>query len=320
MVLCLCRLPLGGHPLRKLHLLQPQRIDTERASTPPTTRSKRPQIENYNQQSVVVSSSTKLRRWGEVLSEPPVLDTLLSLEADGELVYAELRQMIITVFVDIILIEESILTELVEDRSRPDLGQTLLELIASLAASDAIEIAVNKAAPIYEYSDSSDLIPKGLVDINQCIDDLYQLLPTIRMIRRGAQLDATKKTQIAAQPTGVTEQLLQTVQDIVVSSGDIQSNQPVEGSKAGSWRKELERLREYRRSQAGKLPDADRAIANAVLRKFIQDHEKRKGKRIEPTEASEGERINREQYLKLGERVSKMIGNLPRPGNHSVED
>ncbi|GAW10850.1 hypothetical protein ANO14919_001850 [Xylariales sp. No.14919] len=276
-------------------------------------------IENYDQQKPIVFSSTKLRRWGEVLDEPPVLDTLLSLEAGGELVYAELRQTIITAFVDIILIEESILTELVEDRSRPDLGQTLLELVASLAAGDVIGTAVNKAGPIYEHSDGGELIAKGLVDLNQCINDLYQLLPTIRMIRRGAQLEATKKTQTPAQPTGVTEQLIQTVQDIVQSSGNAQSDEPVESSKVGSWQKELERLREYRQSQAGKLRGADRAIANAILRKFIQDHEKKKGKQTEPTEADVGDGINKEQYTKLSERVSEMIGNLPRPGNHSAE-
>lgn len=87
----------------------------------------------------------------------------------------------------------------------------MLGLVASLAAGDAIEIAVNKAAPIYECPDGGELIAKGLVDPNQCIDDLYQLLPTIRMIRRGAQLGATNRTQTPVQePTGLTEQLLQT--------------------------------------------------------------------------------------------------------------
>lgn len=50
-------------------------------------------------------SSVKLGMWGELLEGPLALDVLLSLKTNGELVYEDLRQVIITTLVDIILTE-----------------------------------------------------------------------------------------------------------------------------------------------------------------------------------------------------------------------
>lgn len=61
-------------------------------------------IERYAEGKVSFSSA-KLGRWGDLLDGPLALDILLSLKTNGELVYEDLRQVIITTLVDIILTE-----------------------------------------------------------------------------------------------------------------------------------------------------------------------------------------------------------------------
>ncbi|KAI8623452.1 hypothetical protein F5Y19DRAFT_372189 [Xylariaceae sp. FL1651] len=276
-------------------------------------------IENYGRKRANTDLSTSLRRWADVLDEPMALDILLSVEAQGELAYAELKQMIITVFVDIILIEESILANLVVDRARPDLDQTLVELVASLAASEATEIAVNRAARVYEYSGIEELVAKGMSDIDQGIEDLYDLLPPILMLRRGAQLEATKKSKRLPERIGETEQLLQAVQDMVQSSGNAEFEKTSGSSKSRPWAKELERLRDYRQNQAVQLRGVDRTLVNEILRKFIQDH-RRDDAQSQLQRVSSSGGFSKEHDTKFGQRISELIGNLPRPGNALTED
>lgn len=62
-------------------------------------------IETYAGGKVNGFLSAKLKRWGDLLDGPLALDILLSLKTNGELVYEDLRQVIITILIDIILTE-----------------------------------------------------------------------------------------------------------------------------------------------------------------------------------------------------------------------
>ncbi|KAI1368088.1 hypothetical protein F5Y08DRAFT_297132 [Xylaria arbuscula] len=276
-------------------------------------------IEGYGRTKTALPSSVRLQRWGDTLGGPLSLDKLLNLEDDGKLVYEDLRHITITVFVDIILIEVCILTELAKDQSRPDLDRTLLDVVACLAVDDAIEIAASSETSISDFSDIQELLVKGIMQIERSIDGLYQLLPTIRMIRRGALLEAAGDDHAAASVVAsasedVTQRLLETVDAIIQSSEKSPSLEDIESSVGRLSQKQIELLREYKRSQAPKLQGTDKKAANILLTNFIQEYKR------STAEGVQGERstttrgaMGRDGDTKLRERVSELVSNLPHP-------
>ncbi|KAJ3562865.1 hypothetical protein NPX13_g8401 [Xylaria arbuscula] len=292
-------------------------------------------IEGYGRTKTALPSSVRLQRWGDTLGGPLSLDKLLDLEDDGKLVYEDLRQITITVFVDIILIEVCILTELAKDQSRPDLDRTILDVVACLAVDDATEIAASSATSISDFSDIQELLVKGIMQIERSIDGLYQLLPTIRMIRRGALLEAAgdyhaAASVVASASEDVTRRLLDTVDEIIQSSEKSLSLEDIESSVDRLSQKQIELLREYKRSQAPKLQGTDKKAANILLTNFIQgwysisellivylravEHKRStvKGVQGEKSTTTSGA-LGRDGDTKLRERVLELVNNLPHP-------
>ncbi|KAK3361064.1 hypothetical protein B0T24DRAFT_122199 [Lasiosphaeria ovina] len=261
-------------------------------------------IESYSTESRSLGTVTsKLERWSELFDGQLALDLmLLKRDADGkELVYAELRQAVITVLVDIILTEEFILTELSKDGSRPDLERTPVDTVSSLAVQDARDIATSRPVSIPESADISELLLKnGRGELEAAVDDLYKLLPTIRMLRRGTMLDweeeaaeeerkrAQRETvmRTASKESGAidsfeTRELLETMLDSWPSSsardltegGDnnVKSEEGIPETAARLARKQLEVLREYKTVHAATLLGEDKEAADRLLREFIRD-------------------------------------------------
>lgn len=158
-----------------------------------------------------------------------------------------------------------------------DLRQTLLNTVACLAASDAIEIAASRSTSISDYADVNELLVKGRAELDCAIDDLYRLLPTIRMIRRGKLLELEQErlqtSETDNEDENETQKLLDTVLSITSSSNESPSRGktvPIESSVSRLVEKEMEIIRNYKLSHATKLENEDRHIANELLRKFIR--------------------------------------------------
>ncbi|KAI1075389.1 hypothetical protein F5B20DRAFT_585353 [Whalleya microplaca] len=261
-------------------------------------------IQSYNSNRVFDILTVKLERWGQILEGPIALDTLLGAEENGETVYGDLKEAIIVVLVDIVLVEE-----LARDTSRPDLKRVLLDTVACLASGDVIDIAANRNIEILEFVDVAELLQKGKEELECAIGDLYQLLPTIRMLRRGKMLDWEQDRDSSRTTEGAdeTHKLLDTVIEIsspilkspsqTVAEGSIQSSAIQLASK------EFELLREYQRDNAAKLGAEDRKVADELLGKFIRDNEASGEKR----DMSEKDR------LECKWKILGLVNDLPRP-------
>lgn len=158
-----------------------------------------------------------------------------------------------------------------------DLEQTLLNTIACLAVSDAANIAASRSTSISDYADVNELLARGKAELECAIDDLYQFLPTIRMIRRGKLLELEQESlqtsETSTEDENETQKLLDTVLNITSSSNESPSQGKtvsIESAVSRLVQKEIELIRDYKLSQVTKLDNEDRHIANELLRKFIR--------------------------------------------------
>ncbi|KAK0735975.1 hypothetical protein B0T21DRAFT_348101 [Apiosordaria backusii] len=126
----------------------------------------------------------RLQRWGEILDGPLALDSLFSkFDNNGErLMYKSLREIVITILVDIVLLEE---------RSSPAALTAFIDIDASLAAQDARDIATVRpmASHVSDYAGMEELFGAAEKELEDAVNGLFQILPTVRMIRRGVMLD-----------------------------------------------------------------------------------------------------------------------------------
>ncbi|KAK0613647.1 hypothetical protein B0T14DRAFT_569673 [Immersiella caudata] len=281
-------------------------------------------ISNYDGGRILDPVVERLGRWGEPFQGPLALDLLVATRdaKENKLLYGDLREVLISSLVDIILIEESILSELVKDPSRRDLEQVLLSVVSSLAVEDATDIAANQPTVVLPFeSGTEELLKSGQRELESVVNGLHELLPTIRMIRRGAMLDLEAQqqrrpqtelaqataTQAAETEAMSTEELLDTVIDAVSPRATEDTTQSRGTSpRAPMRRKEVELLQEYKALHAAKLLGEDKEITDRMLREFLLVGEK-------PGGQIKVDGLTEKGRLELQRRAENLVNDLPRP-------
>ncbi|KAJ0115149.1 hypothetical protein J7T55_001558 [Diaporthe amygdali] len=233
---------------------------------------------------------------------------------------------------------QSILTELVKDSSRRDLKQGLLETIACLAMDGAVDIAIHRDMPIIDFSSLDDLLQQGSKEIEDAVDDLYQFIPTILMLRRGCMIDselagndaeageATKTGEIrSTRGSKLIEPYLEEAETWELLNTAVEMSSPHSGAATVEARrsesiqdaayrlasKEVERLREWGDVHAAKLRGEDKATADNLLKSFIQDETVRSMTGpVRGKEKSYDWSEKKQEYMKS--KIVTLMSELPR--------
>lgn len=197
--------------------------------------------------------------------------------------------------------------------------------MSSLAVEDAREIAANRPMVSYSFDTTEELLDKAKKKLESVVDALYQLLPTIRIIRRGAMLNREEQQQrgqqratavVSAQPIATekmeTEELLDKV--ISVVSHPIPEDQKVETDSRDAspcepiGMKVIQLLQEYKALHAAKLLGEDKELTDRMLKEFLAGEGKSgESGKIDPQ--------SEKWRLELRRRAENLVNELPRPAH-----
>ncbi|KAK1756741.1 hypothetical protein QBC47DRAFT_168936 [Echria macrotheca] len=283
------------------------------------------QLSSFDRGQRLKPETDKLGRWGELFKGPLALDLLL-LEKDpkdGGLLFDDLREALVTSFIDIILIEEFVLSELIKDLSRPDLGQILLSVVSSLAVEGAREVAAQRPMVGYSFDTTEELLNRAGNELGLVVDSLYQLLPTIRIIRRGAMLNLEEQQErgnpgvtsagaarsITKETTEIEDLLDKVLSAVSPRIPEDQTPEPRSGDelpRAPMGTKVVELLREYKTLHAAKLLGEDKEVADRMLEEFLAREQESGG-------SGGVEGLSEKGRLELQQRVQDLVNDLPRP-------
>ncbi|RBQ70717.1 hypothetical protein FVER14953_21756 [Fusarium verticillioides] len=221
-----------------------------------------------------------LQRWpGSFLEGELALDILLRKKSNDKLLHEDLKNTIMITFVDILLLEESLLTYLVKHTGRRVVHSMLLSIVSSFSPDEVSEIESRRTPLTLQDLEENQLFEKVIELLGPAIEDLYDLLPIIRLLRRGELLDREQKQSVLISDTAPTEQtlhlFLQKTDSVIAAAESQVGASSIQDTVLKILRKERERLAEF----AAKIP-ADQLNRNQEkeIKMIVQSLQKGLGK------------------------------------------